>query len=111
MLLTGLFSASAQSVIPIPKDDKQPVTTRPKTPTDEYVTMYVYTSQGTLAFDFSDSIESLYVILTDETVGTVQTGTVSHAQPSMDVLLPDNGTFTVTCESDNGSVFYTQFSY
>lgn len=103
---------SAQTIHTIPEKDKGTYNpNRPKMPSREYVTMYVYSSENVLTFDFSDNIQSMFVTLTDTNSGEMQTGTVSHETPSLEVILPDYGSFSVTCEADNGSTFYTEFSY
>lgn len=107
----GLLPAVAQTIVPIPEKDREPVDAIPKMPSREYVTMYVYSAEIILTFDFSDNIQSMFVTLTDANSGELQTGTVSHDTPSLEVILPDYSSFSVTCEADNGSTFYTEFSY
>lgn len=111
MAIIGFSPIFAQTVVPIPQKEKKPVQNHPKMPTRDYVTMYVYTGEDILTFDFSESIQSLIVTLTDESTGEIQTGSVTRQEPSMPAFLPDYGSFSVTCEADNGSMFYTQFSF
>ena len=111
LAIIGITSMTAQITVPVPDKGKKGNANRPKIPSREYVTMYVYSVENVLTFDFSDNIQSMFVTLTDPNSGEMQTGTVSHETPSMEVILPDYGSFSVTCEADNGSTFYTEFSY
>lgn len=112
MAIVGVTSMSAQVTVPIPdKNTNTQNPSSPKIPSRDYVTMYVYTGEDILTFDFSESIQSLIVTLTDESTGEIQTGSVTRQEPSMPAFLPDYGSFSVTCVADNGSMFYTQFTY
>lgn len=111
LAIIGITSMTAQFTVPVPDKGKTNPDDIPKMPSREYVTMYVYSAENILTFDFSDNIQSMFVTLTDANSGELQTGIVSHETPSMEVILPDYGSFSVTCEADNGSTFYTEFNY
>lgn len=111
LAIIGITSMTAQITVPVPDKGKRNPDDIPKMPSREYVTMYIYSAENILTFDFSDNIQSMFVTLTDANSGELQTGIVSHETPSMEVILPDYGSFSVTCEADNGSTFYTEFSY
>lgn len=111
LAIIGITSMTAQITVPVPDKGKRNPDDIPKMPSREYVTMYVYSAENILTFDFSDNIQSMFVTLTDANSGELQTGIVSHETPSMGVILPDYGSFSVTCEADNGSTFYTEFNY
>lgn len=94
MLLSGSFPATVESAIAMPNDDMYPITTIVKALSHEYEAMYEYASQGRMASDLSDRIDSHFAILAGETFGTDQTG----AQLPMEVFLYDYDSFTASCQ-------------
>lgn len=109
-LLAGSFHLQAQYIeLPIIKKDKEPVSPdRPKAPSNQFVTVYCFQSEGRLSFSFSDSIETLDVTVTNITTGETHVALITHAEVDMQLPLTSGCTYLITCLSDTGHEFETE---
>lgn len=109
VLLAGSFHIEAQTTeIPIPKKDTEPVSPdRPKSPSNQFVTVYCFPGEGRLSFSFSDSIGTLDVTVTDMTTGETHVSLVTHTEIDMYLPLTLGCAYQITCFSDTGHEFET----
>lgn len=110
-ILFGLSSVNAQTIVNIPQKDKdkpQTPVTRPKAPSNQFITMYCYPPDGLIAFSFSESIEYIDVTIINETTGETHISEVTHENPSMNVTLTHDCPYLVNCITDTGTVFETK---
>lgn len=112
-ILFGLSSVNAQTIVNIPHKDKdktQTPVTRPKAPSNQFITMYCYPSDGLITFSFSESIGYIDVTIINETTGETYISEVTHENPSMNVTLTHDCPYLVNCITDTGSIFETTIS-
>lgn len=112
-ILFWLPSANAQTIVNIPQKDKdkpQVPVTRPKAPSNQFITMYCYPSDGLIAFAFSESIGYIDVTIINENTGETYISEVTHENPSMNVTLTHDCPYLVNCITDTGSIFETTIS-
>lgn len=111
LLLSGLIlGGSMVAYAHVTKYDLKPSTkpsTRPRAPLGLAVSVEVNSSKSELEFEFSPSIQTLYVVLTDGSSGEIQAGMVDHSDPTMSATVSDGTTYTLTCTTDAGYEFET----
>lgn len=85
-------------------------TSRPKAPSNLFITMYCYPSDGLIAFSFSESIGYIDVTIINEATGETYISEVTHENPSMNVTITHDCPYLVNCITDTGSIFETTIS-
>ena len=105
ILTSGMY---AQKVYIPQKDQNVKTPSRPKAPSNQFITMYCYPLDGLIAFSFSESIEYIDVTIINETTGETHISEVTHENPSMNVTLTHDCPYLVNCITDTGTVFETK---
>lgn len=80
---------------------------RPKQPSKSFVYVTIDSDIDELSFEFSEDIQTLYVVLTTQGTGEIQAGMVDHANPTMSATVSDGTVYTISCITDAGIEFET----
>lgn len=111
LLLSGLILGGSMAAYAyVTKYDLKPpmkLPTHPRAPIGLAVSVEVNSSESELTFEFSPSIQALYVVLIDQSTGEIQTGMVDHSDPTMSAIVSDRTAYTLTCTTDAGYEFET----
>lgn len=105
-MLVGTVNANAHETKYDLKPAKNP-SSRPKAPLGLQISVEVNSVDASLTFEFSQDIQTLYVVLTTDSTGEIQSGVVDHADPVMSATINDGTSYTLTCTTDAGIEFET----
>lgn len=95
--------------IPIKKgNNTKKETDRPKAPAMDEVRAVYYDTSHKMVFSLSEDIAYLSVEVENLISGEIHYGNVDASYPVMDVYL-EPSSYTITCTSDDGSLYYGDF--
>ena len=88
---------------------KSTSTTRPKAPSNQFIVMSYDAEQGICTFELPEDVTFITVEFTETETDWTVTETALATDPVIHVTLMP-ATYTVTCTTDNGSVYRGEFS-
>lgn len=95
--------------IPIHPKNPKPKPDKPKAPSNQYIIMTYDGVSSKCMFDLSHvQLEYLSVEIENQTTGELHYGNVDATYPVMDVYLTPSS-YTITCTSDDGSIYAGDF--
>lgn len=108
VLLSATSYAKDDQKVYVPEKGKtsRPVG-RPKQPSKSFVYVTIEGDLDELSFEFSEDIQTLYVVLTTQGTGEIQAGMVDHSNPTMSATVSDGAVYTISCITDAGMEFET----
>lgn len=95
-----------KEVIPIKGKSSNPVGS-PKAPAQTHIYVTYGETADELDFEMSPNIQFVYVVLTSDNTGEIQTGSVDQTNHVMTATLTEGTTYTLTCTTDAGMEFET----
>ncbi len=114
LLCTCMACANAQthasnqkSVVPLKKENISQ--TRPHAPSNQFIVMSYDAEQGICTFELPEDVTFITVEFTETETDWTVTETAPATDPVIHVTLMP-ATYTVTCTTDNGSVYRGEFS-
>lgn len=99
---------SEQRVI-IRKSDNKISQTRPHAPSNQFIVMSYDAEQGICTFELPEDVSFITVEFTETETDWTVTETAPATDPVIHITLMP-ATYTVTCTTDNGSVYRGEFS-
>ena len=116
MLSVALFSRAEDSSAPVPKNKSTvlkksnvPTGLRPHAPSNQFIVMSYDAEQGICTFELPEDVSFITVEFTETETDWTVTETAPATDPVIHVTLMP-ATYTVTCTTDNGSVYRGEFS-
>ena len=89
--------------------NRPPVTDRPHAPSNQFIVMSYDAEQGICTFELPEDVSFITVEFTETETDWTVTETAPATDPVIHITLMP-ATYTVTCTTDNGSVYRGEFS-